>query len=78
MVVGHAEEGTLDREVERANHAGHVAQRRSLDASFTDGSRVLPLEVNDDEVLAGEEQLRQMVIAMAANPLAVQRGSRMP
>ena len=37
-------------------------------------ARVIALEINNDEVFAGIEQLRQMVIAMAADPLAVVRG----
>ena len=58
--------------VERPDHAGDIAQGRLLDAPFLDGAAGFPLEVDDREVLAGEEKLTEVVVSVAADPLTAQ------
>ena len=53
--------------VERAQHAGDVAQRRALEPPLAERARRLALEVDDDEVLAGVEHLAEVVVAVAAD-----------
>src|SRR6266849_10451604 len=53
--------------VERAEHARHVSQRRTLNPSLAEWTRRFALEVDDDEIFPGIEHLSQMVVAVAAN-----------
>ena len=55
------------RVVERADHPGHVAQRVVLAAALRQRLRRWPIEIDDDEVLAGVEQLLQVVVAVRAD-----------
>ena len=54
------------RVVEGAQHARHVAQRRALGAALLEGARRLALEVDDDEVVARDQYLPEVVIAVKA------------
>src|SRR5262249_15888902 len=72
--VRQAQQDAVNSIVERANHGGDVHQGRSLDTSFTDRTRGISLEIDDHEVLAGEEQLPQVVIPVATDALARERG----
>src|SRR5207247_6043831 len=58
------------RVVERAEHAGHVAQRAALDAALAERPRRLALEVDDDEVVAGAQDLAQVIVAVRADAQA--------
>ena len=53
--------------MERAQHAGDVAQRRALEPPLAERPRRLALEVDDDEVAAGVEHLAEMVVAVDAD-----------
>ena len=64
------------RVVERAQHAGHVAQRRALDPPLAERPRRLALEVDDHEVVAGVEHLAEVVVAVAADAHRRELGSR--
>ena len=55
--------------VERAEHPGHVSERRALDPPLAERSRGLALEVDDDEVAAGPQDLAEVVVAVDADPL---------
>ena len=55
------------RVVERADHAGDVAQAVVLAAALGQRLRRRPVEVDDDEVLAGVEHLLQVVVAVRAD-----------
>src|SRR5205807_6078236 len=52
---------------EGAQHPGHVLERPALEPPLAQRSRRLALEVDDDEVAAGEEHLPQVVVAVAAD-----------
>src|SRR3546814_96595 len=54
--------------MKRAQHSSHVAQRRGLDAPLAHGPLRLTLEVDDHEVLACEQHLPQVEIAVATDP----------
>src|SRR5215216_1240976 len=55
-------QGRPDGVVERAEHTGHVAQRRVLLASLGEGPVLLALEVYDLEIVADHEDLLETVI----------------
>src|SRR2546423_1316923 len=55
--------------VKRADHCGYVAQRRPLDPPLTQRTAGLSLEIDDDEILAGKQQLAQSQVPVAANSL---------
>src|SRR5712692_6483897 len=61
------EQCSVRRIVERAEHARHVSQRRTLNPSLAEWTRRFALEVDDDEIFPGIEHLSQMVVAVAAN-----------
>jgi hypothetical protein len=54
--------------VEGAKHPGHVGKRRKLEAAFAQGSRGLALEIDDQKILAGVQNLAEVIVAM--NPSA--------
>ena len=54
---------------EGAQHAGHVFERRMLGAAFGERARGLALEVEDDEVAFGAQDLAEMIVAVDARPL---------
>src|SRR2546428_12624136 len=53
--------------MERAQHPGHVAQRATLDAALAERPRRLAFEVDDDEVVAGEKDLAEVIVAVDAD-----------
>src|SRR5262249_15491738 len=55
------------RVVERAEHACHVAQRAALDAPLAQWPRWLAFEVDDDEVVAGAQDLAEVIVAVRAD-----------
>jgi hypothetical protein len=62
----HAAQRRPARVVERAQHAGHVAQRRALGAPLVEAARGLALEVDDDEVVVLHQHLAQVEVAVVA------------
>ena len=58
------------RVVERAEHAGDVAERAALDAALAQRPQRLAFEIDDDEVVAGVEDLAEVVVAVRADALA--------
>ena len=54
------------RVVERAQHAGDVAQRRMLRAPLRERPRRLAFEVDDDEVVARDQHLAEVIVAVVA------------
>ena len=60
--------------MERAQHAGDVAQRRALDPALADGAGRLALEVDDHEVLARPQHLPEVVVAVHAHADVDERG----
>jgi hypothetical protein len=48
------------RVVERTEHAGDVAQRRSLEAAFAERARGFAFEIEDDEVATRVEHLTEV------------------
>ena len=65
--------------MERAEHAGDVAQGAALDAALAEGAGGLALEVDDREVAAGVQDLAEVVVAVRADAeaadLAVEDGA---
>ena len=59
--------------MERADHSGHVDQRRPLGPALGQRSGRLPLEVDNHVIGAGPNHLAQMIIAVAANFLPLDR-----
>src|SRR5688500_17343103 len=59
----------IDGVMERAHHAGHVAQRRAFDPPLGERPRRCAFEVDDDEVLARVQHLSQMIVAVDANTM---------
>ena len=70
------EQGRFGGVMERAQHPGHVAERRAFDTAFAHRPRRLTLEIDDHEVLAGKEHLTEVIVAVdpcaRAAQLAVQ------
>ena len=58
--------------MERAQHPGDVTQRGSAEAALGDGLEGLALEVEEDDVAAGEEHLTEMEVAMGADAPAAE------
>ena len=54
------------RVVERAQHAGHVAQRRMLGAPLVERPARLAFEVDDDEVVLRQQHLAEVIVAVEA------------
>src|ERR1043165_3214193 len=54
------------RVVERAQHSGDIAQRRKLGATLVQRLKRLALEIDDDDVGAGNQYLAKMEVAMNA------------
>ena len=54
------------RVAERAQHAGDVAQRRMLAPALGERPRRLALEVDDHEVVVGEQHLAEVIVAVVA------------
>ena len=61
------------RVVERTQHAGDVAQRRSLEAAFAERARRFAFEVEDDEVATRVQHLTEVQVAVDADALAAGR-----
>src|SRR5262249_49435984 len=61
------EQGSICRIMERAEHARHVAQRRTLNLSLAEWPCWFTFEVDNDEIFPGIEHLSRLVVAMAAN-----------
>src|SRR5579884_976758 len=59
-------ERCMRRIVERAQHSGHIAQGRVLDAPFADRAPGISFEINKDKIPAGEQYLAEVHIAMNA------------
>ena len=57
------------RVMKRSQHPGDISNRRALDAPFRQRTGGITLEVDDDVVLTGIENLPEMKIAMDARPL---------
>src|SRR4051794_34188915 len=55
------------RIAERAQHPGHVAQRRTFQAAFGEGPGRLALEVDDVPVVVGEQDLAEVIVAVMAD-----------
>ena len=60
------EQRGMHRVVERAQHSGHVLQRRMLPPPFLERSRRLAFEIGDDEVVLRDQHLSQMIVAVQA------------
>src|SRR5262245_39250950 len=58
-------ERRVRRVIEGADHAGYVAQRRALQPPLRQRPRGLALEVGDEEVVAGPQDLSEVQIAVA-------------
>src|SRR5215207_6845719 len=52
---------------ERAEHARHISQRRSLEPALGQGATRLALEIDDRDVVASDQHLSKMVVAVAAD-----------
>src|SRR5439155_2265686 len=57
----------IRRVVEGAQHAGHVAYCAPLDAALAQRPCRLALEVDDHEVVAGKEELAEVIVAVDAD-----------
>ena len=55
--------------LERPEHAGNITQGRVLELTFTHQLLWLPLEVKNDQVVAGIEYLAQVIVAVTAEAL---------
>src|SRR2546430_11251062 len=53
--------------LERPQHAGHIPQGRVLELAFTHQLLRLPLEVKNNQIVAGIEYLAQMIVAVTAD-----------
>ncbi len=53
--------------MERAHHAGDIAQAGAFDGACADGGVGVAFEVDEHDVAAGIERLGQVEIAMAAD-----------
>ena len=62
----------VGRVVEGAHHAGDVAQRRALQPPLRERAGWLALEVGDEEVVAGAQDLAEVEVAVAADAHAAQ------
>ena len=60
-------EGSVGAVLRRAHHPRHIAQGGTLQLPFAQGPRRLALEVEDDKILSGGEELPEMVIAVDAD-----------
>ena len=69
-------QGRVGGILKRAKHTGDVFQRRRLNTPLADGTFRLALEINDHEVLAREEYLSQMQVAVAANSTGIDQSTR--
>src|ERR1700683_678939 len=58
--------GCAPRVREGAQHAGNIAQRQLLGATLGESARGLAFEIDDQEVVADQEHLPEMIIAMHA------------
>src|SRR5579872_2549666 len=61
---------------ERAQHAGDVAQRGMLHASLHQAAPRLTLEVHDDEIIALQEYLAEVVVTVMADFQSLRRLAR--
>src|SRR5467141_630430 len=68
VIVGSVHREREQRRIRRvtvgAQHARAVLERRVLRATLSDGSRRLPLEVEDDKILFGSQDLAQVIVAV--------------
>src|SRR5436190_20407221 len=60
-------QGDGGRMLKRAQHRGDIRQGKMLAPSFADRSMRFPVQINNDNVLAGVENLFEMIIAVATN-----------
>src|SRR5207249_10406473 len=61
---------------ERAEHAGYVAERGSLDPPLPERARGLSLEVDDQEVASRVQHLPKMEVAVGPDPLPTDGGTQ--
>ena len=61
VVLQHAGPGRI---VERAQHAGHVLERRALGAAVGDRLRRLAFEIENEDVAVGDQDLAEMIVAV--------------
>ena len=52
--------------MKRSEHSGNVLERRAFLAALFERAGGLTFEINDDEVVAGEEDLAEMIVAVDA------------
>ena len=62
------------RVAEGAQHCGHVGKRWPLQSAFGERASRLSLEVDDADVIAGQEHLLQVVVTMTADSVPVKTG----
>ena len=67
LVVRDAAQRAVLHVAERAQHAGDVAQRRLLGAPLLEAVAGLTLEIDDDEIVARQQHLTEMIIAVDAD-----------
>src|ERR1039458_9078211 len=70
VALGEVVESGVGGIAEGAEHAGQVLQGGLFGAAFGKRARGLALEVEDDEVAAGAEELAEVVVAVDADALA--------
>src|SRR4051812_9654851 len=64
------EQDGVRRVMEGAQHPGDVPQRAALDAALAQWPRRLAFEVDDDEVVAGVQDLPEVIVAVRADAQA--------
>jgi hypothetical protein len=57
--------------MERAQHAGDVAQRRPLETALAERPMRFALEIDEDKIFAGVQHLAEMQIPVNANALRI-------
>ena len=64
FIVCHGPQRTVLDVAEGSEHAGDIAQRRMFGAPLLERVTRLAFEVDDDEVVAGQEHLTQVIITV--------------
>src|SRR3954451_2279987 len=66
-----SEEDRVRDVMQGPNHGSNIAQRGALDPSLTDRTSWVSIEVHDDDIIAGELQLKKMKVAVNTDTVAV-------
>src|SRR6185437_16711495 len=79
-VIADLQRVALERGVARisegAQHSGYVGQRGVLEAALRERASRLSLEVHDDEIVALQEHLPEMIVTVASGLQALRHGGR--